>query len=239
MAFVLVTKSSGLHEPWRFTAVSQQVSAALTKWTFAVLFVGTMIFSLKVGDATSRMATGTFVGVGFVVLPLLRWGFASWLRQGIAAETVVGRPAILLGDELELSKITATDVMVRLGLTEARRFVLPSEVTAPPEAFNEVVKTAVQFARRTKVDEVVLVMSWSDPERLETVRGRLRALPLLVKLLLDATVREFLPGAAQQQAADASRPLAARHQPRRATAGLERAHGPHVHRGAAAPRHRP
>lgn len=193
MAFVLITQTRGLYKPWRFMAVNEQVSAALVNWTIAVLFLGTVIFCLKVGDDTSRIAMGTFAAIGFLVLPALRWAFASWLHRGIASETVAGRAAILVGEERELARIAAKDLMAGLGVTEQRRFILPPQ-GAPDGLFTDSLKSALQFARQQKTDEIILVMPWNDSQRLEDVRNRLRALPLPVKLLPDVMVRQVLDG---------------------------------------------
>ncbi|MEP9347968.1 undecaprenyl-phosphate glucose phosphotransferase [Xanthobacter sp. KR7-225] len=193
VAFVLTTQARGLYKPWQIARVSDEVSAAVVNWTFAVLFVGTMIFCLKVGNETSRLSTGTFAALGFIVVPSLRWFYALWLRRSIAAGAVAGRSAIVIGDEKELSKLTHDDMIFGLGLTERRRFIFPTAgAEAAATSVQDVLKSALQYARQHRVEEIVLAMPWSDRARLDEVRGRLRALPIPVKLLPDASISPLL-----------------------------------------------
>jgi undecaprenyl-phosphate galactose phosphotransferase/putative colanic acid biosynthesis UDP-glucose lipid carrier transferase len=193
VAFVLTTQARGLYKPWQVTRVSDEVSAAVVNWTFAVLFVGTMIFCLKVGNETSRLATGTFAAIGFVVIPSLRWIYALWLRRSIAAGAVTGRSAIIIGDEKELAKLTADDMIFGLGLSERRRFVFPADDAPRGQgSAPDTLKSALQFARQQKVEEIVLALPWNDRARLDEVRARLRALPIPVKLLPDASISPLL-----------------------------------------------
>ncbi len=192
VAFVLATQARGLYRPWRLSRAGEQLAAAITDWTFAVLFVGTVIFCFKVGDDTSRLATGVFAGAGFLVLPVYRWVIATWLRKELAAGKVMGRPTIVIGDEYELANVAPTRVLEYLGLLEVRRFVLPKAEDTTNATDNEILKAALQFARQQRVDEVVVAMPWSDLTRLERVRAQLRALPLSVKLLPDLSVNQLL-----------------------------------------------
>lgn len=190
VAFVLTTQARGLYKPWQIARVSDEVSAAVVNWTFAVLFVGTVIFCFKVGNETSRLATGTFAVLGFIVLPSLRWFYALWLRRSIVAGAVTGRSAIVIGDDKEIAKLTTDDLMFGLGLSERRRFVFPTD--SSHETAADTLKSALQFARQHKVEEIVLALPWNDRTRLNEVRARLRALPIPVKLLPDSAVSPLL-----------------------------------------------
>lgn len=190
VAFILTTQARGLYKPWQIARVSDEVSAAVVNWTFAVLFVGTVIFCFKVGNETSRLATGTFAVLGFIVLPSLRWFYALWLRRSIVAGAVTGRSAIVIGDDKEIAKLTTDDLMVGLGLSERRRFVFPAD--SAQETAADTLKSALQFARQHKVEEIVLALPWNDRTRLNEVRARLRALPIPVKLLPDSAVSPLL-----------------------------------------------
>jgi undecaprenyl-phosphate galactose phosphotransferase/putative colanic acid biosynthesis UDP-glucose lipid carrier transferase len=190
VAFVLTTQARGLYKPWQIVRVSDEVSAAVVNWAFAVLFVGTVIFCFKVGNETSRLATGTFAVLGFIVLPSQRWFYALWLRRSIAAGAVTGRSAIVIGDDKEVAKLTTDELMFGLGLSERRRFVFPAD--SSQETTTDTLKSALQFARQHKVEEIVLALPWNDRSRLDEVRARLRALPIPVKLLPDSSVSPLL-----------------------------------------------
>lgn len=193
VAFVLTTTSRGLYKPWRMVRIVEQASAAVVDWIFAILVVATVIFCLKVGDGTSRLATGIFALLGLAAMPASRWIMASWFRSAIENGAVKGRPSILIGDVSELDRVISGQVLMRLGLDEVRRFPLSTSGagTLSAEDF-DTLKSALQFARQQRIEEIVLAMPWSNLERLDAVRSRLRALPLPVKLLPDDSVSEIL-----------------------------------------------
>lgn len=197
VAFVLTNISRGLYKPWRMVRVVEEVRATMANWTFAILVVATVIFCLKVAGSTSRISTGSFAVLGFIALPSARWAMGAWLRHAIARGAVKGRATILVGDAGELSKVVPAHMLVRLGLNEVRRFSLAGpDGSASGEILSasdkDALKAAVQFARQHRVEEIVLAMQWSDIERLDAVRARLRSVPLPVKLLPDEVVSELL-----------------------------------------------
>ncbi|MFS8038719.1 undecaprenyl-phosphate glucose phosphotransferase [Xanthobacter sp. AM11] len=194
VAFVLTTTSRGLYKPWRMVRIIEQASAAALTWLFAILVVAAVIFCLKVGDDTSRLATGVFAALGFIAMPASRWAMAGWLRRAIATGAVKGRPSILIGDVAELERVVPAHVLVRLGLKEVRRFVLsaPDADGSLTEADLDTLKSALQFARQQRIEEIVLALPWSNLGRLDAVRARLRSLPLPVKLLPDEAVNDLL-----------------------------------------------
>ncbi|MEP9357054.1 undecaprenyl-phosphate glucose phosphotransferase [Xanthobacter sp. KR7-65] len=197
VAFVLIATSQGLYKPWRMVRVVEEARAAVINWIFAILVVATVIFCLKVGDNTSRLATGLFAVLGFVTIPVSRWALGMWLRRAIETGAVRGRPSLLIGDLDELDKVVPNHVLVRLGLDEVRRFSLSARGSAgasgglTPEDIDSL-KNALQFARQNRIEEIILAMPWSDIERLDAVRARLRSVPLPVKLLPDEAVNELL-----------------------------------------------
>ncbi|MFG1274019.1 undecaprenyl-phosphate glucose phosphotransferase [Xanthobacter flavus] len=196
VAFVLTTISRGLYKPWRMVRVAEEVRATMVNWTFAILVVATVIFCLKVAGSTSRVSTGAFALLGFVALPSARWAMGVWLRRAIASGAVKGRATILVGDAAELAKVVPAHMLVRLGLNEVRRFSLSTPDASAKDLLSasdkDALKAALQFARQHRVEEIVLAMPWSDVDRLDAVRARLRSVPLPVKLLPDEIVSELL-----------------------------------------------
>ncbi|QRG05075.1 undecaprenyl-phosphate glucose phosphotransferase [Xanthobacter dioxanivorans] len=196
VAFVLTTSSRGLYKPWRMVRIVEQTTAAVVNWIFAMLVVAAVIFCLKVGVSTSRLSTGILAVSGLVALPASRWAMAAWLRRAAATGAVRGRPTILIGDPSELEQVVPAHLLVRLGLKETRRFSLSApnetETGALDASDADTLKSALQFARQNRIEEILLAMPWSNIERLEAVRSRLRALPIPVKLLPDEAVSELL-----------------------------------------------
>ena len=207
VGYALANHARGLYQPWRMVRTFDQVRAAAFTWILVMLFSATVIFCLKYGDLASRVTTGTFALCGLIALPLVRWRTAAWLRGALAGGSVRGRSAILVGEERELSRINPSHLLSRLGVSEVRRFSLPTstrhggghtmaamlgERGSLPEDENKILAAAVQFARQNRIGEVVLAMPWGDLDRLDAVRARLRALPLPVKLLPDESVNQLL-----------------------------------------------
>ncbi|MDI4658674.1 undecaprenyl-phosphate glucose phosphotransferase [Xanthobacter autotrophicus] len=195
--FVLITTSRGLYKPWQMARATEQVRAAFVNWTFTILFVATVIFCLKVGDDTSRLSTGLFAMLGFVAVPASHWAMGVWVRRTVETGAVRGRPSILIGDVSQLDRVVPTQILERLGLREMRRFSFAGVPagTAPDSLSVEEIdtlKSAIQFARQQRIEEIVIAMPWNSLERLDAVRARLRALPVPVKLLPDEAVHELL-----------------------------------------------
>ncbi|MFG1298758.1 undecaprenyl-phosphate glucose phosphotransferase [Xanthobacter sp. V3C-3] len=195
VAFVLITRSRSLYKPRLMARVSEQVRAACVNWAFSILFVASVIFCLKVGDSTSRLSTGIFAALGFVALPSSRWAMGMWVRRAMITGAVRGRASIIIGDASELERVVPSHVLQRLGLRELRRFSFGgagSETGALTADEIDTLKSAIQFARQQRVEEIVLAMPWGNLARLDAVRARLRALPVPVKLLPDEAVKELL-----------------------------------------------
>lgn len=206
-SYVLANHARGLYRPWRMVRTFEQVRAAALTWILVMLFSAAVIFCLKYGDMASRITTVSFALCGFAALPLVRWRASVWMRHALASGAVKGRPAILIGEERELSCLNPSHMLGRLGVSEMRRFVLPTpglpraahpvgrlagERAVLPEDDGKVLTAAVQFARQNRIAEVVLALPWSDVDRLDAVRARLRALPVPVKLLPDQSVNRVV-----------------------------------------------
>lgn len=195
VAFVLITRSRSLYKPRLMARVSEQIRATSVNWAFSILFVASVIFCLKVGDSTSRLSTGIFAALGFVALPASRWAMGMWVRRAMISGAVRGRASIIIGDATELERVVPSHVLQRLGLRELRRFSFGgagTETGALTADEIETLKSAIQFARQQRVEEIVLAMPWGNLARLDAVRARLRALPVPVKLLPDEAVKELL-----------------------------------------------
>ncbi|MFG1240769.1 undecaprenyl-phosphate glucose phosphotransferase [Xanthobacter sp. V7C-4] len=196
VTFVLITTSRGLYKPWQMARTTEQVRAAFVNWTFTILFVATVIFCLKVGDDTSRLSTGIFAALGFVAVPASHWAMGVWLRRAVETGAVRGRPSILIGDVSQLDQVVPAEILERLGLREMRRFSFSGAPAGASGSLStdelDTLKSAIQFARQQRIEEIVIAMPWSSLERLDAVRARLRALPVPVKLLPDEAVHELL-----------------------------------------------
>jgi exopolysaccharide biosynthesis polyprenyl glycosylphosphotransferase len=198
LLFVLLAKSRGMYRPTAllWTPQWQRIVAC---WGAVLLATVAFLFLLKVGARFSRGAT---IGFGLLapgLLLLSRAAIASRLRGALAHGRIVAKRAVMVGEREELDHRSAADLLRKYAIREVGRFELPQagsdfggadrSLTADSDA---VLDAAVDAARADQADIVLLAVRWTDKERYDAVRERLRTLPLPVVLLPDQSVRSIL-----------------------------------------------
>ncbi len=128
-----------------------------------------------------------WAGAGASGLGLLRLGLASriarWQREGRLGRNTVVVGAGELGRRF-VERVRRGDRSVRLiGLFDDRRDRVPAFVGGYPVLGT--IDDLVSFARRHRVDEVVVALPWSAEGRLLQCLEKLRALPVDVRLCTD------------------------------------------------------
>ena len=77
-------------------------------------------------------------------------------------------------------------------LWDRRRAELPRHIAKDSSRGDvEAIEGAIELARGTQADEILLCVSWGEREQLELLRHQLRVVPLPVRLLPDSFVRSF------------------------------------------------
>jgi undecaprenyl-phosphate galactose phosphotransferase/putative colanic acid biosynthesis UDP-glucose lipid carrier transferase len=160
-------------------------------WGLAILLLAVILFLFKSGAEVSRGSIICFSLLGGVGLVLSRRAAKQRLRSALLAGAIRGRRAILIGTQHELAQFARRDLLVRFGLDEVERVVLPRN-----EAFSGLLaaatETALQRVRATPAQEIVLALSWSNTADVELLLDRLRVVPLPVRLLPDRAVSTIL-----------------------------------------------
>jgi undecaprenyl-phosphate galactose phosphotransferase/putative colanic acid biosynthesis UDP-glucose lipid carrier transferase len=194
LLFVLVAKSQQLYRPATLLWM-RQVRGVVLAWAVALLAIVSLLFLLKVGENYSRGATVGFGILGLVLLICSRAVIASRLRDAVASGSLPGQRAIVVGEQQELGHYSAIDLLRTYGIHEIDRFSLSTgdgtEGTAAADNA-AVVNAAINAARTSEAEMVLLALQWTDTARYEFVRPSLRALPLPALLLPDQSVRSIL-----------------------------------------------
>lgn len=192
--YVYTAKLRGLYKLPVLLAATKNLSRVVMTWLIAGLSASAFLIFLKVGGDLPRSAIILFALLQIGLLLAARTGIEQILCAMIVAGNLSGRRVVLLGESLELSKLSPSDLFQFFGLKEVNRIVVPNNAgeSTGPEAEIECIDHALDEARMLSAEEIVVALSWSSKALLERVRDRMRATPLPVRLLPDHTIRSVL-----------------------------------------------
>jgi undecaprenyl-phosphate galactose phosphotransferase/putative colanic acid biosynthesis UDP-glucose lipid carrier transferase len=194
LLFILLARSRGMYRP---TALlwTPQWRRIVACWAAVLLAMVAFLFLLKVGARFSRGAIIGFGALAPCLLILSRAAIASRLRSALARGRLVARRAVVIGERDELDHRSAVDFLRKYAIREVGRFELPQVRGDDRKLLTDsvaVLDAVLDAARSGQADVVLLAMRWTNKDRYELVRERLRALPLPVVLLPDQSVRSIL-----------------------------------------------
>jgi undecaprenyl-phosphate galactose phosphotransferase/putative colanic acid biosynthesis UDP-glucose lipid carrier transferase len=187
-----------LQELFRRTADYLQITIS---WAIAVFVLTVFLFLFKLGGSVSRGSVICFAGLGWVCLLSWRIFAKQRLRRGLKTGSIRGRRALVLGTDEEVALVRKADLLVRFGLNEIERVLLPGNDSHHPvsPAQGRAVRTAMHHCKDLMIEEVVVAVPWDNPILLEFVRDHFRLTPLPIQLLPDRTVRSVLDYQAHRQ----------------------------------------
>jgi undecaprenyl-phosphate galactose phosphotransferase/putative colanic acid biosynthesis UDP-glucose lipid carrier transferase len=167
----------------------------LASWLFSALFVALTLFLLKAGADVSRGAA--IVSSGLSLFLLLTWRFVTKkrIRSALVSGAIRGRRAILIGSRDELLFISPEYLLLTHGIQELERVNVPARsphATGGLKLESAAVGAALEAARRTKAEEILVALSWADSVQLQLLLERLRISPLPVRLIPDHSIRNIL-----------------------------------------------
>jgi Undecaprenyl-phosphate glucose phosphotransferase len=165
-----------------------------TSWGLALLVLAVILFLFKSGAEASRGAVVCLAVLGGVGLVLSRRAAKLQLRSALMAGAIRGRRAILIGTQNELAQFARHDLLVKFGLDEVDRVVLPrNDVSNLSSGLQKVQTEAVlRRVREVPAEEIVLALPWSHTADVELLLDRLRVVPLPIRLLPDRAVSTIL-----------------------------------------------
>jgi Undecaprenyl-phosphate glucose phosphotransferase len=160
-------------------------------WLTTALVLAFFAFLLKVGDAFSR---GSFL-IFLIAAPaalLAERKFAKLLLLRAAGRGAIGqRNIVLLGVRDELDSLGERDLQAIFGVSEVNRFALSieSDPAARKAGDVKILELLTAFVRSNDANEVLLALSWNEPDRINLVRDHLKKLPVSARLLPDRQIR--------------------------------------------------
>lgn len=190
LGYVVAAHFCGLYRLNQLLQEEHDGARVWASWCLAVLVLAVVLFLFKSGGEASRGSVVAMFALGGVGLLVSRWRGKRQLRSALLAGTIRGKRALVVGTQAELAQFAKTDLLARFGLDEVERIVLPrSNVASLSTPYGE---TLMKRVREASVDEIILALSWSDPQIIEQLLAQLRVIPLPVRLLPDRSVSTVL-----------------------------------------------
>lgn len=193
LAYALAAHWLGLYRLNELLKQEHDNARVWTSWSVAILVLAVILFLFKSGAEASRGSIISLFVLGGIGLVLTRRMAKRRLRAALIAGAIRGRRAIMIGAKGELAQFARSDLLVRFGLDEVERIVLPRNNAASlSSGLKAHTETVLKRVREASAEEIVLALSWSDPDDIELLVDRLRLIPLPVRLLPDRAVSTVL-----------------------------------------------
>ncbi len=159
--------------------------ALATAWFGVAATLVAIAYLTKSSDFYSRLWFVMWIALTLVALFLLRLAIAdqvrSWMHEGKLTRNLVIVGAGEYGERLIERLAQHPDPSLRvLGLFDDRRTRVPHEIQGVP--LRGTVNDLLLFARRHRVDEIVIALPWRAGPHLMELLSRLRSVPADVKL---------------------------------------------------------
>ncbi|WP_245257404.1 undecaprenyl-phosphate glucose phosphotransferase [Methylocapsa acidiphila] len=192
LLYVYVAGSRGLYRLPVLLEPSRYLARIFMTWAIVGLFVTSFLFFIKGETAFSHGAMITSAMLQIVLLLLARWIAEKASRSMMATGSLAGRRIVTIGEPDELLRLSAALLFRYFGLNEVARVSVSAKHGPASDDLLVDLDRALHEAREQGVDEFVVALRWDSKELLETIRTRLRASPLPVRLLPDHTIRSVL-----------------------------------------------
>ncbi len=168
------------------------VSRLLAIFASTTLLVTGTAFILNGNIASTFWPLATTLLLQITLLLIVRGAFAIATRTLLSVGSLDGRRVVTIGEPAELMGLSASFLLQYFGRKEVFRVPVAmnrgycsSEVLANLDG-------AIRNASEQGAEEFLIALRWGSQELLETVRSRLRASPLPVRLLPDHSMRTLL-----------------------------------------------
>lgn len=164
-------------------------------WNAAFLCLLAFGFLGKISGTYSRGAVLVFYASG---LPLLIMWQAAWkhfIRQGLYSGRLALRRGLLLGTFAKVDEFRRKYHPTRSGMIVTNTVILPEEVLESTEAGNatlkELLDRAIELARQSKLDDIVVLLPWSATRAIDACTDGLMTIPVSVQLGPEAIFDRF------------------------------------------------
>ena len=193
LAFLVCARRWGLYRLPCLLAPQRSLAPLAAAAAIGALAVVSLLFLLKSGSEYSRGSVVIFAFLSPLIVLAERTLLANVLARAIDADIIRGKRVVMIGDRLELDRLTPEEIF-RFGLDELGRFALSLPVGRDELAADDksIVLEAVQFGRKHKAMEYALIMPWSRDRTLSEVIELLRSSPRAIRLYPDHKTRDIL-----------------------------------------------
>ncbi|CEJ13505.1 UDP-glucose:undecaprenyl-phosphate glucose-1-phosphate transferase [bacterium YEK0313] len=198
MLALFAFQAAGLYDVHVFRTHVAQFGRLLVAWTLVFLVATAVAFFAKAGDELSRVWLGSWYLAGLALLALFRTGLAHVVRTWSRAGRLQRRVVIVGGgeatDEL-IGSIQAqkdSDVSLCGTFDDRSDDRSPANPTVPKLG---TVDDLVEFARRTRVDLVIVTIPMSAETRVLQMLRKLWVLPVDIRLAAHSGKLRFRPRA--------------------------------------------
>jgi len=196
--FVLLMRTRNLYSAHALASLPQQLRGGAMSLAIVLLGLLSLLFLLKASAEFSRGAMIIFGAASSMAFIVTRAVAARLITTGWQRGTLVGRRALLIGARDELDGAAARAALEQYGATGAECFTLQEKHSSDGGPDAKTVDSAISFAVANHIELILLLLPWSDEERIRLVCERLRALPLPVLLLPDRVVSSVLASPGKQ-----------------------------------------
>jgi len=194
LTYVFAAWHLGIYNLPSLLRVRWDYGRIFTLWSFVLLTLALLFFLFKIGNQVSRGFVICFVTLAAISLIGWRGVAKRLLRVAFANGAVQGRRVMLIGTQNELTSLNSRHLIFDYGLAEIDRVTLPNHDPAKLDlSLHEIsaIDAAIERARRSAVEEIVLAMPWARSTHFNAVSERLRTLPVPVQLLPDNFIRSI------------------------------------------------
>ena len=191
MAAASYVGTSAVRGSYRFNAFlpdRRPLERVVAHWCISFLILLAALFLSKSSAEHSRGAV-TFVflaGIGIVVV-LRAAGISAAMRLTKAA-AVSTRRSMLVGHKDNVERFRSNERPSIVGIEITGVFVLAE---GPEQKLKRDLEAAIEAARTSQPDEIILALPWADIDRIKTCAFRFMELPVVIQLAPEALFRTF------------------------------------------------
>jgi len=202
LVFVSALRRAGAYTLQRLQQLGWQIGRVTLVWAGTLAALATLAFFAKVGDSYSRIwaATWAVLTLGEIALMrvVLRGLVRRWTRQGRLSRTVAIVGAGEHGEQLVRKLLTAEYGRVAIaGIFDDRLGRVPDYVAGCP--ILGTTDDLISFARRVLIDEIIIALPLRAEGRIGDLVGKLRSLPVDLRLSIDQIGSFPMRGIAQTE----------------------------------------
>ncbi len=157
-------------------------------WNFAFFCVLAIAFLAKLTDVYSRGAVILFYVLGYAGVSLIRAAVINLVHSGFNAGWLATRRILLIGSQAKVAEFMKRYAPRRYGLQVVDTGLLPQSLggngagKGPDTHFAQLLQPTIERVRTEKIDDIVLLVPWSDARTIKACTEALMSVPASVHL---------------------------------------------------------